>query len=303
MSLTNEQFNQEHSMLLREKHTETIKNIRELQELEKYMFQNLERLTGQDDQSQQEDQIVEKINELSNMRIGLFNELKNMYSSNQDELNATRTQLADQIGVVGIVEDELNRLKTNIDTLKQEKDSKVRMVQIGNYEASKYNSHIGVMKIVVFSSLIILASSLLLQNGIIPPMVSTGIIMVTIIVGVIMVMNGIFDMMSRNNMDYSKYDFAFDPAQLKPGYETVYEHDKKFFSKLGGEFRSGYNSAKDQISNTVGGLSKTASSLSSDMSSLTSNTMNKPNDVVKAPGSNNKVEGETPKSIENFSSY
>lgn len=303
MSLTNEQFNQEHAMLLREKHTETIKNIRELQELEKYMFQNLERLTGEDAQSQQENQIVEKINELSNMRIGLFNELKNMYSSNQDELNATRTQLADQIGVVGIVEDELNRLKTNIDTLKQEKDSKVRMVQIGNYEASKYNSHIGVMKIVVFSSLIILASSLLVQNGIIPPMVSTGIIILTIVVGVFMIMNRIFDMMSRNNMDYSKYDFAFDPAQLKPGYETVYDHDKIFFSKLGGELRSGYNDAKDQISNTVGGLSKTAQLLQSDTSSLTSNTMNKPNEVVRAQGSNNKIEGELPKNIENFSSY
>lgn len=302
MSLTNEQFNQEHAMLLREKHNDTIKNIRELQELEKYMFQNLEKLNGNDEQSQQENEIVEKINELSNMRLGLFNELKNMYSTNQDDLNEARTQLADQITVVGVVENELNRLKKNIDSLKQEKDNKIRMVQIGNYEAAKYNAHISVMQIVVISSLIVLSASLLLQNGIIPPMVSSGIIVLTIIVGVVMIMNNIFDMLSRNNMDYSKYDFSFDPAQSKAGYQTVYDHDKIFFSKLGGEMRSGYNEMKGKISSTVDGLSKTAGSLAGDVSALTSNAMNKPNAVVKAPGGNN-VEGELPKSIENFASY
>jgi hypothetical protein len=304
MSMSNEQFKQEHAMMLREKHTETVKNIRELQELEKYMFQNLERLTGQDDQSQAEKQIVEKINELSNMRIGLFNELKNMYTSSQDDLESERNQLADQIAIVGVVESELNRLKSNIDSIKQEKDNKVRMVQIGNYEAARYNSHISVMQIIVFSSLIVLASSLLLQNGVIPPMVSSGIIILTVAGGIIMILNKVFDMMSRNNMDYSKYDFAFDPAQAKPGYETVYDHDKIFFSKLGGELRSDYNDSKNKISSTVGGLSKTSTSMDSSMvGALTNNTMNKPNAVVVAPGSNNKVEGEVSKSIENFASY
>lgn len=303
MALSNEQFNQEHAMLLREKHTETIKNIRELQEIEKFMFQNLERLTGQDGQSQQENEILQKINELSAMRIGLFNDLKDAYTTNQNDLHSARNQLADQMTTVGVVENELNRLKENIDALHQEKTNKVRMVQIGNYESSKYDAHKSVMQVVVISSLIILAASILLQQGILPPMIASSIVVITISIGLIYIGRQVVDIMSRNNMDYSKYDFSFDPAQMKPGYESVYDHDKKFFSKLGGDFRADFNSAKDQISGVVGGLSKTVGSMESDISSLTANTLNKPNETVKMPGSPNEVQGEVSKTIENFASY
>ncbi len=44
MSLTNEQFNQQRPALLNEKHQNVLENIRKLQEIEKYMFQNLEKL-------------------------------------------------------------------------------------------------------------------------------------------------------------------------------------------------------------------------------------------------------------------
>lgn len=312
MSLSKNEFNDEHAMLLREKHNETLKNIRELQEIEKYMFQNLEKVSGIDNRSEEESQIVNKINELSEMRMGLFSQLKNMYSSNQEELNSSRSQLADQITVVGVVEDELNRLKTNIDLLNTEKNNKTRMVQIGNYESDRYQAHISIMQIVVISSLIILASSLLLQNGIIPGSVSSGIIMITVAGSIIMIMTKIFDMISRNNMDYNKYDFTTDPEQLKPGYETVYEHDKIFFDKLGGEIRSEYNKTKKEISDTMDGLSKTVSSAESDLSkaisssgsdssSLTNNTMNKPNATVNVGGST--VKDSDPKNIENFASY
>lgn len=312
MSLSKNEFNDEHAMLLREKHNETLKNIRELQEIEKYMFQNLEKVSGIDNRSEEESQIVNKINELSEMRMGLFSQLKNMYSSNQEELNSSRSQLADQITVVGVVEDELNRLKTNIDLLNTEKNNKTRMVQIGNYESDRYQAHISIMQIVVISSLIILASSLLLQNGIIPGSVSSGIIMITVAGSIIMIMTKIFDMISRNNMDYNKYDFTTDPEQLKPGYETVYEHDKIFFDKLGGEIRSEYNKTKKEISDTMDGLSKTISSAESDLSkaisssgsdssSLTNNTMNKPNATVNVGGST--VKDSDPKNIENFASY
>lgn len=312
MSLSKNEFNDEHAMLLREKHNETLKNIRELQEIEKYMFQNLEKVSGIDNRSEEESQIVNKINELSEMRMGLFSQLKNMYSSNQEELNSSRSQLADQITVVGVVEDELNRLKTNIDLLNTEKNNKTRMVQIGNYESDRYQAHISIMQIVVISSLIILASSLLLQNGIIPGSVSSGIIMITVAGSIIMIMTKIFDMISRNNMDYNKYDFTTDPEQLKPGYETVYEHDKIFFDKLGGEIRSEYNKTKKEISDTMDGLSKTVSSAESDLSkaisssgsdssSLTSNTMNKPNATVNVGGST--VKDSDPKNIENFANY
>ena len=58
---------------LEEKHNETIQNIQNLQELEKYMFQNLQKMTPGGSQSALEQEaIVNKINELKNMRTGLL---------------------------------------------------------------------------------------------------------------------------------------------------------------------------------------------------------------------------------------
>lgn len=310
MSLTNEQFNQNHETMLREKHVDLIKNIKELQEIEKYMFQNLQRIEGGgSNDSQEQQEIVQKINELSTMRIGLFNQLKGMYNNNQGELNSSRRQLANEISVVGVVENELNRLKNNISVLEDQKNNKIRMVEIGNYESDRYNAHIGIMKIVVGCSLVVLGASYLLQSGFISSNVSSGIIILTGAYAFITIATKAYDMYLRNNIDYNKYDFPFDRAQLQPGYETVYEHDKKFFSKLSDGISKQFDNLLFDAAAVSKGLHKTSSTLtgelSQDFSDLTANTLNKPNASVNTSNSTtvNNVSDSTSGFVENFASY
>lgn len=302
MSLTKSEFENEHVSLLREKHQETVNNIKELQEIEKYMFQNLQQLSGEGSNNTQQ-QIIDKINELSNMRIGLFNELKNDYSGSQGELDSSRRQLADQVTMVGVMEDELTRLKRNIKTLENEKNNKIRMVEVGNYESDRYLSHISIMRIIAYSSIIILITSVLLQNGLISSGISTIIILGTVLITMIMLLYKVYDMYSRNSFDYNKYDFTYDPSQYKKGYESVIEHDKKFFNKLGGEFRSGFNEAKENIEKTMSGLTIKAETAASGIASGVKSTLSNADESDKDKSKNSKVEDTLSKGTENFALY
>lgn len=300
MSLTKSEFENEHVSLLREKHQETVNNIKELQEIEKYMFQNLQQLSGEGSNTQQE--IIDKINELSNMRISLFNRLKNDYSGSQGELDSSRRQLADQVTMVGVMENELTRLKRNIKTLENEKNNKIRMVEVGNYESDRYLSHIGVMRIIAYSSIIILIASVLLQNGLISSGITTIIIIGTLVITLIMLLYKGYDMYMRNSFDYNKYDFTYDPSQDKKGYESVIEHDKIFFDKLGGEFRSGYNEAKNNIENTMSGLTSKAETAAAGITAGLKSSINEVDNSMNKD-KKSKVEDSLSKGVENFALY
>ena len=115
--MSTQQFNQERPELLTEKHQNILKSIQDLQEIEKYMFQNLERINSQGGDTTAETQAINKINDLSETRIGLFNQLKNIYSSTQTELNDDKNVLANQIAMTKMVEGELNNLKRHLTIL------------------------------------------------------------------------------------------------------------------------------------------------------------------------------------------
>ena len=83
-SLQRKLFDSRHSDLLDQKHQNTIKNIKDLQELEKYMFNNLQALNKSDPNATEETEVIKaRINELKNMRMTLFGQLKNMYIDTQ----------------------------------------------------------------------------------------------------------------------------------------------------------------------------------------------------------------------------
>ena len=97
---TNEQrqrFARHHQSLLGRKHQQTVKSIKDLQEVEKYMFKNLQALNKSSPNSIQETEVIKKrLAELSQMRITLFGQLKNMYSEGQREVADSRNNLTDQ---------------------------------------------------------------------------------------------------------------------------------------------------------------------------------------------------------------
>lgn len=295
MSSTNSEFNKEHAELLAKKHQDTIQQIQKLQEMEKYMFQNLEKVNTQENNDiQQQEDAVERINQLSDMRIGLFNQLKDMYKSVQDDLHNDRRALADQIAMVGVVESELNRTKKNVDSIRTEKNNKLKLVEITDYESDRYSAHVQLLKIIVICAIIILITSIIFKRNLIPSIVATVIIVLTASYALYKMVFGIFDILSRDNFDYDKYNFYYDPERESSGYETVLEHDKTFLKKLGGEFRSGIKEVQDQINHTSQSLTKlsdaTLSSVTNEATNLTKEGFSNPSDIVYLSNNNNVIQ-------------
>jgi len=272
--LTNAEFNNEHKQLLEEKHQLTVNNIQELQELEKFMYQNLEKLnSGGNSDTAQEEQVINRINELTQMRIGLFNQLKNMYTTSTTELTENRNALTEQIAMVGIVENELNTTKQNLKSMETDKTNALRMVEIGTYQMQRYNAHTYIMKIIVITAAVVLAFSILLQKQLIPSKIAVACITVALSIALIVLFRNIYDLFRRSNLVYDQYNWGFNKAELQEGYESVVKHDELFFSKLENEAKSGYEETKSDIvggyTKAMSGLSKLGNNLSSDVSSLT----------------------------------
>ena len=74
--------------------------------------------------------LIQKINQLSDLRINLFKSLENTYNTLQSSVANSRVDLVDQLTVVGIVENELNTAKSHLNQLNTNKHNKMRMVQV-----------------------------------------------------------------------------------------------------------------------------------------------------------------------------
>ena len=209
MSSAQQQFynNNTRPVKLREMHENTIKSIKEMQELERHMFQNLQSINrSAPDASDQEARIRARINELVAIRQSLFGKLKSMYVSTQTHVTKNREDLADQIAVGQTMEQELKNTEQQLEILRAEKMNRLKMVQIGDYEYERYNELKGIMKTVVYGVFVILLFSFLMRQPWMPRTVAIALIAVTAAVTIISVASRLRANLRRNDRDYRKFD-------------------------------------------------------------------------------------------------
>lgn len=275
---------------LEEKHNSTIQNIENLQELEKYMFQNLQKLSPDNSQSALEQEaVINKINELKNIRTGLMQQLSSTYQEKQQELNSEREDLSDKIAQVGIVENELDKARHNIGVLKNEKNNKLRMVQLYEYQRKRYQAYSDVVKIVIYGCLAILGFTLIMKYNFIPFVPShifSLLIVLSIVVTVVLIIRKVLDIQSRNNMNFDQYDFYFDPNSVKPGYESVYQHDVNFFEDIGSNIE---NKASQYAQDASQHLQKYTQEATNEMNKATSELSNLGNGTAAGAGNSSGV--------------
>jgi hypothetical protein len=138
------------SQKMNERSEQTLIDIQSLQAIEKELYANLEKNNGKDVLTPDEKtQIINKINEISQMRINLYATLKNNYSFYQKNVSSSRNTLQEQTQAVNIVEQELNESKKKLQLLEDEKYNKLRLVEINTYYGKTYNAYAAIMKIIV----------------------------------------------------------------------------------------------------------------------------------------------------------
>jgi hypothetical protein len=200
-----------------------LKNINNLQTMESDLYKQIEAASANDTDSAKQDAIVKKINELSTMRMTMFNELDGMYRSMQGRVSQSRIDLVDQLTVTGVMEQELNNAKKNLNVIKSNKDNKMRLVEINTYYASKYKAQAAFMKRVIMVCIPLLILAIVAKKGWIPQNISNGLIGIVVVVGGFMIIKQVINLSSRNNMNYDEFDWTWDPDANGP---TVYEYDK-----------------------------------------------------------------------------
>lgn len=211
---------------------QTLSNIQRLQEMERSMYDKLDTSTNNKTLTEPEQQqVIDKINELSTIRTNLFQTLQQDYALEASNVSETRNDLVNQITTVGIVENELNNAKQTLTSLENERYNQLRMVEINNYYGKKYGAQANVMKWVVILCIPLLIIAILMNKQIIPSKIGGPLMTIILIIGIIIIVTKLWDISRRDNMNYDEYQWFWDAKAQNP---TVYEYDKEQIQKWTG---------------------------------------------------------------------
>ena len=192
-----------------------LNDIQSLQQMEQQLFNSLETNTTLTPEQQQ--QIILKMNQLSNMRINLYQTLSGVNSFFQSALSSSVGTLQEQTIAIGIVESELNRSKGRLDILKDDKNNKIRLVEINDYYGDKYSEHSQLMKIIIFTLIPIIILAILNKKDILPNSFYYILIVIISAISAFFFWTRYASIIMRDNMNYQEYNFHFDPNAAPTG--------------------------------------------------------------------------------------
>jgi len=195
-----------------------LNDIQTLQQMEQNLFNSLE--TNANLTPQQQEKIIEKMNQLTNMRINLYQTLSGVNSFYGTALQSSAGTLKEQTAAIGIVESELNRSKKRLELLETEKNNKIRLVEINDYYGNKYAEHSQLMKIIVFTLVPIIILAFLNNKGILPNTIYNILLVIISFIGAYFMWTSYSSIIMRDNMNYQAYDFYFDPNTAPTGATT-----------------------------------------------------------------------------------
>jgi hypothetical protein len=194
--------------------------------------------------------IMTQINQLTQMRMNMFKQVQTQFSGNQSDLTGSQKGVASQLALAKVAESQLADMKAQIRKLEEMKNDKLRMVEIGNYEAQRYDAYKTIMFYIFLIAVVMVIVNKTSQLGIFPDFLSTGIMSVVLVAGVIVIGRKLLDVGSRSPLNFDKYDFASseEVKQMRPGYETVLEHDRRAFSRIIYGAETSFDEAKQKLS-------------------------------------------------------
>lgn len=199
---------------VQENNEQILNDIQSLQQMEQQLFSNLESNPNLSTNDQKK--IIEKMNQLSNMRVNLYQTLSGVNNYFESALNTSIGSLKEQVVAIGIVENELNRAKKRLEVLEEEKNNKIRLVEINNYYGDKYAEHSQLMKIVIFLLVPVIILAFLNNKGILPNSIYYILIGIISFIGAYFFWMRMVSIWMRDNMNYQEYAWAFD-ANSAPG--------------------------------------------------------------------------------------
>lgn len=191
-----------------------LNDIQSLQQMEQQLLNSLE--SNPNLNAEQQKQIIEKMNQLSNMRMNLYTTLSSVNNYFENTLNNSIESLKEQVIAIDIVEKELDRSKKRLKILEEEKNNKIRLVEINSYFGEKYAEHSQLMKIVIFMLIPVIILAFLNNKGFLPNSIYYGLVIVVSFIGAYFFWRRFVSIIMRDNMNYQEYNWAFNPSTASP---------------------------------------------------------------------------------------
>ena len=192
---------------LNEINKRVLNNISQLQIQENDLYNNLQDSTLTTDQKQK---IVQKINEISQIRMNLYDSLKDSYSNYQKNVSDSRDTLGQTIAAVDILENELNQSKIKLNMIEDQKYNKLRLVEINTYYGKRYSTYARLMKTIVIMCIPVLLVSVLYNKGLLPGNIYKLIVSIIMIIGLLLIFLQIIDISNRDSMNWDEYNWYFN---------------------------------------------------------------------------------------------
>jgi len=195
---------------LQERNQQVLNNISQLQNQEKELYKSLDDVSLSSEEKQQ---IINKINEISQMRMNLYSSLNDLHSFYQQNVSASRTTLGQSMAAIDVLENELNQSKIRMNLIEEEKNNKLRLVEINTYYGKRYNAHSKLMKTIVITCIPIIILAVLANMGILPSNLYGFLTGIVIIIGIVLIALQLIDISNRDNMNWDEYNWFFDKSK------------------------------------------------------------------------------------------
>ena len=200
---------------IEETNNQILSDIQNLQAIEQEMFSNLEENPSLTQAQQQA--IIENINQISSMRLNLYQTLTGVTGYFQSALSTSQGTLKEQATAIDIVENELNRAKEKLSILEEQKNNQIKLIEINTYYGEKYQEHAILMKIIIFTLIPIIVLAILHNKGIIPNNVYYVLLVIIAAIGAYFMWFRIASIWNRDNMNYQEYDWpTYNPPKKSP---------------------------------------------------------------------------------------
>lgn len=187
---------------------EILNDIQSLQSIEQDLINSLD--ANHSLTTQQQEQIINKINSISQMRINLYETLGEISGLYKNALINSQGTLSEQSHVIDIVEKQLNQSKQKLQFLESEKNNKIRLIEINDYYGQKYSEHSSLMKYIIFMMIPIIIISFLFNKGLLPKSIFYILLVIISIIGSVFIIYRLLSIWNRDNMNYQEYSWSFN---------------------------------------------------------------------------------------------
>lgn len=185
------------------------KDIQTINKMETSLFQSMHNDELTDEQYEN---TKNKIKELMNMRIRLHRLLEDINQAHIIQFGSSADTLAKQQLAMDIIQKEMDKSSHKLQALEDERNKKVRLVELNEYYEERYEEHITFVKIVIVMLVVLIFIGVVNKTGILPTSVYYGCISIVAAIGAYYMWKTILSIMMRDPMVYSEYKWNFNAS-------------------------------------------------------------------------------------------